>query len=204
MESEIGYEFVPASSIGRRDAAHAGPLHAYPSRWARAPRRLPRRRRARRAAPARPRRPARARAAHRRLRGIPHARGRRARRPRRGLGGDAPGRRSSSTSSTSCSARSRPQAATVKVRRDAEFWTDLLASIPGFELQGSEYRRPHWINVWEWTRERAARARRPAARWQPPTALAHLMALDCYQRVASRQTVWYTARRVRWEPSLAH
>jgi hypothetical protein len=51
-----------------------------------------------------------------------------------------------------------PQAATVKVRRDAEVWNELLASVPGFELQGSEYRRPHWINVWEWTRERAARA----------------------------------------------
>ena len=51
-----------------------------------------------------------------------------------------------------------PQAATAKVRRDAEVWNELLATIPGFELQGSEYRRPHWINVWEWTRERAARA----------------------------------------------
>jgi hypothetical protein len=51
-----------------------------------------------------------------------------------------------------------PQAATAKVRKDAVVWNELLASIPGFELQGSEYRRPHWINVWEWTRERAARA----------------------------------------------
>jgi hypothetical protein len=55
-----------------------------------------------------------------------------------------------------------PRAAVAKVRRDATVWNELLASIPGFELQGSEYRRPHWINVWEWTRERAARAGREA------------------------------------------
>jgi hypothetical protein len=52
-----------------------------------------------------------------------------------------------------------PVAAIVKVRRDATGWNEIFASIPGFELAGSEYRRPHWINVWEWTRERAARAR---------------------------------------------
>ena len=42
-----------------------------------------------------------------------------------------------------------PVAAVAKVRRDATVWNDLLRSIPGFELAGSEYRRPHWINVWE-------------------------------------------------------
>ncbi|HZU06672.1 MAG TPA: hypothetical protein VFB73_11930 [Chloroflexota bacterium] len=52
-----------------------------------------------------------------------------------------------------------PVAAIVKVRRDATVWNEIFASIPGFDLAGSEYRRPHWINVWEWTRERAARAR---------------------------------------------
>jgi len=51
-----------------------------------------------------------------------------------------------------------PVAAVAKLRRDATVWNDLLASIPGFELAGSEYRRPHWINVWEWSREAAARA----------------------------------------------
>ena len=51
-----------------------------------------------------------------------------------------------------------PVAATAKVRRDATLWNELLASIAGFEFAGSEYRRPHWINVWEWSRERAARA----------------------------------------------
>ena len=51
-----------------------------------------------------------------------------------------------------------PVSAVAKMRRDAAVWNELLASIPGFELAGSEYRRPHWINVWEWSRERAARA----------------------------------------------
>jgi hypothetical protein len=50
-----------------------------------------------------------------------------------------------------------PVGVIAKVRRDATVWNDLLGSIPAFELVGSEYRRPHWINVWEWTRERAAR-----------------------------------------------
>ena len=55
-----------------------------------------------------------------------------------------------------------PAAAVAKMRRDATVWNDLLTSIPGFQLEGSEYRRPHWINVWEWSRERAARAGRDA------------------------------------------
>jgi hypothetical protein len=50
-----------------------------------------------------------------------------------------------------------PVGVIAKMRRDATVWNDLLGSIPAFELVGSEYRRPHWINVWEWTRERAAR-----------------------------------------------
>jgi hypothetical protein len=55
-----------------------------------------------------------------------------------------------------------PVAAVAKVRRDATVWNEILGSTPGFQLEGSEYRRPHWINVWEWTRERAARAGRDA------------------------------------------
>jgi hypothetical protein len=55
-----------------------------------------------------------------------------------------------------------PVAAVAKVRRDATVWNELLNSIPGFQLDGSEYRRPYWINVWEWSRERAARAGRDA------------------------------------------
>ena len=51
-----------------------------------------------------------------------------------------------------------PAAAGLKVRRDAEEWNQIFASVPGFELAGSEYRRPHWYNVWEWSRERARAA----------------------------------------------
>jgi len=49
----------------------------------------------------------------------------------------------------------------TKVRADAAQWNDIIRSIPGFTLEGSEYRRPHWINVWKWTRESAAQANRP-------------------------------------------
>ena len=48
-----------------------------------------------------------------------------------------------------------PLTASVKVRRDAEVWNDVFASTPGCQLEGSEYRRPHWYNVWSWSRERA-------------------------------------------------
>jgi hypothetical protein len=48
-----------------------------------------------------------------------------------------------------------PISATLKVRRDAEAWNDIFTSVPGFELVGPEYRRPHWYNIWEWSRERA-------------------------------------------------
>jgi hypothetical protein len=48
-----------------------------------------------------------------------------------------------------------PISAGLKVRRDAQEWNAIFASVPGFELAGPEYRRPHWYNVWEWSRERA-------------------------------------------------
>jgi hypothetical protein len=54
-----------------------------------------------------------------------------------------------------------PVEAGLKVRADAAQWNEIVASIPGFELDGQpEYRRPYWINVWKWTREAAARATR--------------------------------------------
>ena len=49
----------------------------------------------------------------------------------------------------------------AKARRDASDWNETIQGIPGFELEGSEYRRPNWINVWRWTREAAAQAQRP-------------------------------------------
>ena len=53
-----------------------------------------------------------------------------------------------------------PVEATLKVRVDAADWNELIRGIAGFALEGSEYRRPHWINVWQWTRESAAQAAR--------------------------------------------
>lgn len=51
----------------------------------------------------------------------------------------------------------RPLAATVKVLRDATFWTEILESIQGFQVEGPpEYSRRQYFNVWEWRRERAA------------------------------------------------
>jgi hypothetical protein len=52
-----------------------------------------------------------------------------------------------------------PSSAELKVRRDAEAWNAIFASTPGFELQGSEYRRPNWYNVWQWSRDRARQER---------------------------------------------
>ena len=48
-----------------------------------------------------------------------------------------------------------PVAVALKVRADAAEWNEIIQSIPGFILEGAEYRRPRWINVWQWSRERA-------------------------------------------------
>lgn len=53
-----------------------------------------------------------------------------------------------------------PTEIVLKVRADAAQWNDIVRSVAGFTLEGSEYRRPNWINVWSWTRESAARATR--------------------------------------------
>lgn len=53
-----------------------------------------------------------------------------------------------------------PSEITLKTRADLPQWNEIVGSIPGFALEGSEYRRPHWINVWKWTRELAAAAAR--------------------------------------------
>ena len=64
-----------------------------------------------------------------------------------------------------------PTTAGLKVRRDADQWNQIFAAIPGFALMGSEYRRPHWYNVWEWDRLRArqesSRPGRGGRRQQP-------------------------------------
>jgi ribosomal protein S18 acetylase RimI-like enzyme len=59
-----------------------------------------------------------------------------------------------------------PSTAGLKVRRDAEAWNAILAGTPGFGLAGTEYRRPHWYNVWEWSRERARLDTGRGGRWR--------------------------------------
>jgi hypothetical protein len=56
----------------------------------------------------------------------------------------------------------RPVTATLKVQEDAHAWIEILLSTPGFAQEGREYRRPHYIGIWRWSREAAERALRPA------------------------------------------
>jgi hypothetical protein len=66
----------------------------------------------------------------------------------------------------------RPAGAQVKIRRDARSWLDIFSSIPGFYLEGEEYRRPHYWTIWRWDRQRARdaeqQAQRPPERQQRP------------------------------------
>jgi hypothetical protein len=73
----------------------------------------------------------------------------------------------------------RPVGAQVKIRRDANAWLEIFRAIPGFFLEGEEYRRPHYWTIWRWDREHARQAAqlpqaaRPAAQQprapRPPT-----------------------------------
>ena len=58
----------------------------------------------------------------------------------------------------------RPLEATLKVREDAETWIDILRDTPGFSEEGREYRRPHYVSIWRWSREAAERALRALPR----------------------------------------
>lgn len=62
----------------------------------------------------------------------------------------------------------RPVESQIKIRRDASVWLEIFRNIPGWHLEGEEYRRPHYWTIWSWNRERAredeARARQPAQR----------------------------------------
>lgn len=66
----------------------------------------------------------------------------------------------------------RPTESQIKIRRDATVWLDIFRNIPGWHLEGEEYRRPHYWTIWSWTRERAredeARARQPAQHQRQP------------------------------------
>src|SRR5262249_48346995 len=62
----------------------------------------------------------------------------------------------------------RPAESQVKIRRDATQWLEIFRSIPGFYLEGEEYRRPHYWTIWRWDRQHAREdelaAQRPAPR----------------------------------------
>ena len=65
----------------------------------------------------------------------------------------------------------RPVASQVKIRRDATTWLEIFQAIPGFYLEGEEYRRPHYWTIWRWDRQRAKeaeQAQRPAPQAQRP------------------------------------
>jgi hypothetical protein len=67
----------------------------------------------------------------------------------------------------------KPVEAQVKIRRDARAWLDIFRAIPGFYLEGEEYRRPHYWTIWRWNAARAreeaqaATGTRPAAQQRP-------------------------------------
>ena len=56
-----------------------------------------------------------------------------------------------------------PPSASVKVRADQTAWNAIFQQIPGFQLVGREFSRPHWRNIWEWTHESERAAARPPA-----------------------------------------
>jgi hypothetical protein len=59
----------------------------------------------------------------------------------------------------------RPTESQVKIRRDASVWLEIFRGIPGFHLEGEEYRRPHYWTIWHWDREQARADERAT---QPP------------------------------------
>ncbi len=55
-----------------------------------------------------------------------------------------------------------PPSATVKVRADQSVWVSVFQETPGFVLEGQEYSRPYWRQIWTWTPEAERAATRPA------------------------------------------
>jgi hypothetical protein len=62
---------------------------------------------------------------------------------------------------------SSPPEARVKLRADLSQWNSIFQDLPGFFLEGQEYSRPHWRNIWLWTPEAEKRARTPRERMRP-------------------------------------
>jgi hypothetical protein len=46
----------------------------------------------------------------------------------------------------------RSAAASLKVREDAAAWREIIDGTPGFEVEGREYRRPHYYVIYRWSR----------------------------------------------------
>ena len=46
-----------------------------------------------------------------------------------------------------------PTSLQVKVREDLRAWNEIFDDIPGFHLEGREFSRPYWKNIWTWSRE---------------------------------------------------
>ncbi len=52
-----------------------------------------------------------------------------------------------------------PPEAHVKLRADLAAWNSIFEDLPGFQLEGREYSRPHWKTIWKWTPEAERRER---------------------------------------------
>ncbi|MCL5960354.1 MAG: hypothetical protein M1358_13770 [Chloroflexi bacterium] len=60
-----------------------------------------------------------------------------------------------------------PSEARVKLRADQAVWNAIFQDLPGFFLEGQEYSRPYWRNLWLWTPEAEKRDRAPRERPRP-------------------------------------
>jgi hypothetical protein len=47
----------------------------------------------------------------------------------------------------------QPPSASAKVRADQDAFISVFRETPGFYLEGQEYTRPHWRQIWTWTPE---------------------------------------------------
>ncbi len=65
----------------------------------------------------------------------------------------------------------QPPSASAKVRADQEAFIAVFKETPGFYLEGQEYTRPHWRQIWTWTPEAERLALNPPIR-RPATAMA--------------------------------
>ncbi len=55
-----------------------------------------------------------------------------------------------------------PPLATAKIRADQPLWNAVFEETPGFVLEGKEFSRPYWRQIWTWTLENERAALRPA------------------------------------------